>query len=176
MRMIDIPMTERGVIRVFAISRPMAQMARALERRAKADIAAELLAHPVPEDTIELFALSDLTGVGLPGYLTDGYAVDATAVRADRARLEALDGYVLLLHSSVARNGTVTLTPSTDLTLIGTYAEPRPSRAAAPIATQAAKPYSGAHETPQPPKRSRLGSMLSGIIVLTILLLLWWIL
>lgn len=173
--MIDISRTERGVIRVFAISRPMADMARALKQQRKEDLAAALLNHPVAADDFELFALSDLTGVGLPRYLIDGYDVDKQAIRADRAKLDALDGYVLLLFSRVSNTADVTLEPITDLTLIGTYTEPRASHAAAPIATQAAKLHSGNTRTPQTPSRTRVGGALTAVAVLLALFLIWWI-
>jgi len=106
---IVIPRHEHGVIRVFAISRPIAGVARALKQQPKAALATELLGHPVTSDTVELFALSDLTGVGLSRYLADGYDIEPEALRADHSRLEGLDGYVLLLFSSVAKDNTVTL-------------------------------------------------------------------
>lgn len=173
--MIEIARIEHGVIRVFAISRPMAEMARALKQQPKKTLAAALLNHPVDEDDFELFALSDLTGVGLPRYLSDGYDVDKDAIRADRAKLEALDGYVLLLFSRVSNGGDVSLRPLSDLTLIGTYTEPKASHTAAPIATEAAKPYSGNTPAAKAPGRSRVGSALTAAAVLLTLLLIWWI-
>jgi len=172
---VPLPKAERGVIRVFSVSRPMPDMARALGQRSKAAIAGDLLAHPVTDTQIELFALSDLADVGLAGYLAEGYDIDAQALSADRARLDGLDGYVLLLFSGVSDAGAVTLHPSADLTLIGTYSEPRARHAAAPIAAQTAKPYSGTNTTPDAPRRGRAGSILSVAALLLILLLIWWI-
>ena len=170
-----IPRHEHGVIRVFAISRPIAGVARALKQQPKAALASELLGHTVTSDMMELFALSDLTGVGLSRYLADGYDIDPEALRADHTRLEGLDGYVLLLFSSVAKDDTITLRPHADLTLVGTYAEPKPVQAAAPVSTDAAKPYSGHSDAPQAPKRSRAGSILTVAFALLIVLLIWWI-
>ncbi len=172
MAKIEIPKSETGVIRVFSVSRPMAQMARALKQQSKAHIASDLLAHPVTDSNFELFALSDLAGVGLAGYLTDGYAV---AIHTDKRRLEALDGYVLVLFSNVAQTDAITLSPTPDLTLIGTYTERPGSRASVPIVSEAAKPYSGVTEAPQAPPRSRTGSAMVAVTVIVTLLLLWWI-
>lgn len=176
MSMLRIPRLEQGVIRVFAISRPIADMARALAERPKTRIAAELLAHPVEAGDFELFALSDLAGMGLMTYLIEGYDIDPAAPRADRARLEALDGYVLLLFSAVAREADVALTPSADLTLIGTYAEPKPDHAAAPIAAEAARPYSGVKEQAQGRDRARLGRAAAVVSALLVISFIWWIL
>ena len=164
---------EQGVIRVFAVSRPMADMARALKQQPKKALAATLLNQPVSDDDFELFALSDLSGVGLPRYLSDGYDVDRDALHRDRARLEALDGYVLLLFSRVSDEGDITLAPAADLTLIGSYAEPKARHAAAPIRTASAKqqPGKGSAAT----GRSRAGSILTGVTALLLLLLIWWI-
>lgn len=172
---IPIAKAEHGVIRVFAISRPMADMARALKQHPKAAVASDLLNHTLSPDDFELFALSDLTGVGLPRYLSDGYDVDREAIRADTSRLEGLDGYVLLLFSGVSNDGDLVLHPAHDLTLIGTYAEPKALHAAPPIVTDAAKPYSGVQPDHQAPRRSRIGSAVVAAAALFALLLIWWI-
>ncbi len=174
MQTIEIKQSESGAIRVFAISRPIADMARALKQKPKAALADEMLGHPVTVEDIELFALSDLTGVGLPRYLSDGYDVDSQALRRDRARLDALDGYVLLVFSSVAADGDVRLSPGPDLTLIGTYHEARAQHAAGPIAVEAAKPYTGTNPAPKAPGRSRVGSALTAVLALMIMILIWW--
>ncbi|WP_298858176.1 hypothetical protein [uncultured Sulfitobacter sp.] len=176
MTKILIPSAEHGTIRVFAISRPIADMAHALKQQHKTAIASVLLGHEVSQDDIELFALSDLTGIGLHGYLAEGYDVDKDTLRQDFTRLEALDGYVLLVFSKVSAKGDVTLTPTHDLTLIGTYAEPKAKHIAPPIVTDASKLYSGVSQDPKAPQRSRAGSAFTAAAVLLTLLIIWWIL
>ena len=176
MAAIEIPRAEQGTIRVFAISRPIADMARALKQQSKTTLISNMLGHDVSDDDIELFALSDLTGVGLHGYLSDGYDIDRAALRADRARLEALDGYVLLVFSRISAQGDVTIAPGKDLTLIGTYSEPRAKPAAPPMATDASKPYSGVTAQAKAPRRSRVGSVFTAATALLALLIIWWIL
>jgi hypothetical protein len=176
MSLISISRAEHGVIRVFAVSRPMSEIARALERQPKAALASEMLSYPVSAEDIEVFAISDLEGVGLPAYLTDGYDIDKDAVRADRRRLDALDGYILLLFSRVSNDGDITLNVGAELTLIGTYAEPKAAHVAPPITSTSAAPYSGVTKPPEAPTRSRVGSALTALAVLAILLLIWWIL
>lgn len=176
MTAIDISRAEHGTIRVFAISGPFEDMSRALKQQSKTALAADLLGYALSEGDFELFALSDLTGVGLHGYLSEGYEVDKDALRADRARLEALDGYVLLVFSRISMQGDVTLTPSSDLTLIGTYAEPKAKHTAAPIPTEASKPYSGVTDEPKAPRRSRVGSAFTAAAGVLALLIIWWIL
>jgi hypothetical protein len=163
------------MIRVFAVSRPIADMAEQLRHNTKAEVATALLGLSVSENHIELFALSDLTGVGLPRYLMDGYDVDPGAISGLRARLEALDGYILLLFSSVSDAGDVAFAPAPDLTLIGTFAEPRAQHVAPPLDTQAAKPYSGVTAPPAPMARARAGSAMVAVFVIVLLTLIWWI-
>lgn len=176
MGQIQIAKAEHGVIRVFSISRPMADMARALKQQPKAQVASALLAYDASASDIELFPVSDLAGVGLPRYLMDGYDIDSAALRTYRARLEGLDGYVLILFSSISNDGDVVLSPSADLTLIGTFSEPKGERTVGPIATESARAYSGVTDTPAPIGRSRAGSALTAAAVILILILIWWIL
>lgn len=176
MATINIPQHEHGIIRVFAISRPMSDMTIALEQQPKALLASTLLGHNVADADVELFPLSDLVGVGLPQYLIEGYDVDKNEVHNDRARLEALDGYVLLLFSRVSNDGDVALHPLSDLTLIGMYAEPKADHTSEPITTDAASPYSGVAPPVTAMRRSRVGSVIVVAVTLLTLLLIWWIL
>lgn len=175
MSTIVIPKLEQGVIRVFAISRPISEMSRLLESTDKHEVATGLLNHPVEADMIELIALPDLAGVGLHGYLSEGYGVDTDALNRDAGRLDALDGYVLLLFSNVSAAQEVTLVPAAELTLIGTYAEPKPVNTAAPIVTPSAALYSGPKSDVPAPPRTRIGSIATGLAALLTLFLIWWI-
>ena len=175
MRKIEIPRHEQGVVRVFSISRPMAQMAGTLNERSKADVAGEMLGTTVDPADIELFALSDLAGMGLVPYLTEGHGIEADALKADRARLDALDGFVLIYRTTKPLDDTRVLEPGADLTLIGTYAEPRSSRAAAPIRSEAAAPFSGAKPPEQTARKSPAGSFVVAVIAVLILVFIWWI-
>ncbi len=176
MSLITIPKAESGVIRVFAISRPISDMARMLKQWPKSELASEMLSYAVTPDDIELFAVSDLEGVGLPAYLRDGYDIDQRAIQKDRNRLSALDGYVLLLFSRISNDGEVTLNISADLTLIGTYSEPKPDHSALPIETTSADLFSGTTAAPKPASRLRLGSSLTALTALAVILFIWWIL
>ena len=176
MTSIFIPRHEAGIIRVFSISRPIATLARELKQQHKAALATALLGQEIAENAFELFPLSDLTGVGLPRYLSEGYDIPQASLQQDRAKLDALDGYVLLVFSRISDAGDVTLHPTPELTLIGSYSEPRAAHAAAPIATPSANAYSGVKDPAAAPARSRVRNALSVISVALTLLLIWWIL
>lgn len=177
MTQVHIPKSEHGVIRVFAVSRPMPDMSAALKSQSKEALAADLLGRDVGPSTIELFPVTDLTGVGLPRYLADGYDVPDDQLRADRARLDALDGYVLLVFSSAFGGAETTLNLPADLTLIGTYGEASPDMHAGHIDSDAAKAYSGTPTlTPPIPPKDRAGSLMVGMgLLVAVLLLLFWI-
>ncbi|MFN3575739.1 MAG: hypothetical protein ACK4TJ_01940 [Tabrizicola sp.] len=119
---LTIPAHDRHGVRVFTANLGPDDL-----RRDKARVAAELLGDPDLDPAfIEIFDLSDLAGLGLPAYLTEGLGVPDATVAADRARLEALRGPVLILLSKALHGRALTLTPDPRLTLVATYAEDRP--------------------------------------------------
>lgn len=176
MKEIKIPKGETGVLRVFAVSRAMPEMARAIKNGYKVALAGELLGRPVGKDKVELFAVSDLTGVGLSRYLIDGQGVAEAEVARDRARLDRLDGYVLLLLPAAFGGEETTLPANRDLTLIGTYGEEAARAAGPPIESEAARPYSGTPRlTPAtPPGGKAGGAMILIAIAAVIALILVW--
>lgn len=178
MTTVKIPKGEHGQIRLFAVNRPIDAMAHDLRLREKSDVLNDLLGTEIPESGAELFAVADLTGVGLPRYLTDGYAVTEAQIARDRVRLEALDGYVLLLFSSAFDGRETTLELGSDLTLIGTYGEEVPVMSAPPLTADAALPYTGVPTmTPKiPPKGRAGGALIAAALVVAALLILWWLL
>jgi hypothetical protein len=113
---------ERGLVRVFALSMDEAE-ARALSNDATAQAKA-LGQSDLNIAFVEVFALSDLDELGLAGYLIEGNGIDPASLEADRAKLKALSGWVLIAYSSAFPDAGTKLTPSAELTHIGTYAEP----------------------------------------------------
>ncbi len=178
MTTLNIPKAEHGQIRLFAVNRPADAMAATLQSGDKSAVIGDLVGFAVPDGSAELFAVSDLTGVGLPRYLADGYTVTDAQISADRARLEALDGYVLILFSSAFEGAETTLEIGPDLTLIGTYGEEQPAMSAPPLTADAAQPYTGVPNlTPQTAPRGRAGGvMLTLALVVAVGLILWWLL
>lgn len=129
---LTIPPHEHRTVRVFAVNLPESQVTAMLRdtppaaagELAQTPAAATLLGWPdLDTRHTELFAIRDLTGLGLPGYLTEGLGLDESDIAADRARLSALDGYVLIVLSRAFDGQAVTLDLPPALTLIGTYRE-----------------------------------------------------
>jgi hypothetical protein len=131
-----IPAEEHRTVRVFAINLPEAEVAAMLRDAPTLDTAlttgdlpqvpaaADLLGHPdLDTRHTELFGIRDLTGLGLTGYLTEGLGLEDAEIAPDRARLSALDGYVLIVLSRAFGGQAATLEIPPTLTLIGTYRE-----------------------------------------------------
>ncbi|OZB17046.1 MAG: hypothetical protein B7X55_06930 [Rhodobacterales bacterium 34-62-10] len=129
---LTVPADEHRTIRVLAVNLPEAQVAAMLRDAPPAapgelpeiPAAAALLNWPALDTRhTALFAVRDLTGVGLTGYLTEGLGLEDAQIAPDRSRLAALDGYVLILLSRAFGGQAVTLDIPPALTLIGTYRE-----------------------------------------------------
>ncbi|MFC3084856.1 hypothetical protein [Tabrizicola soli] len=130
-----IPAHERHGIRVFAAALSPEEM-----QRDKAGLVAALFGDPDLDPAhVELFDTADLAGVGLAGYLAEGLGVSDAALAPDRARLEAVRGPVLILHSRALHGRAVTLIPDPRLTLLAGYTEERPPVHFEPLPSDAAK-------------------------------------
>ena len=174
---IHIPPNEQGMIRVFAINRPTSDMRVAVSRTPKPDLARDLLGDPhLDTASAEIFPVSDLEGVGLTAYLTEGYAVPDAQLVPDKAKLDALDGYVLLLFSESFAGRGATLETGPDVTLIGTYGEAAPDRRPRTLKSKSAKLYTGAKSTSaQTPAAKGYGSSLVVLaVVILVLAVGWW--
>lgn len=170
MSRLTIPAHDRTGVRVFAAKLTPDEL-----RRDKARLAAELLGDPDLDPAyLEIFDLSDLHDIGLSGYLTEGLGVPETII-TDRARLDALQGPVLILLSKALHGREVALSIDPRLTLLGTYAEERPPVHFEPLPTAAAQgqltPALPADHIPQRPTLAFL--LLGAALVLVAATALW---
>ncbi|APX12305.1 hypothetical protein [Tateyamaria omphalii] len=165
--LIDIPTNERGVIRVFALSMTDKEAQALKDDPAAINMA---LGADVNADQVEVFPVADLEGVGLVGYLTEGNAVPMDQITPDRAKLEKLGGWVLIIFSLAFEDRAATLDPASSLTLIGTYGELRTDWGAAEkVEADSAKPYSAPSETV---KKKPSDAAMSGRIAMIALIVL----
>jgi len=131
-----VPQGERNAVRVFAARLTPAELVR---------LRTPMSTDPAPHDTavlaallgvdhlapgqVELFHSDDVAPIGLAAYLTEGTAVAEAQIAADRTRLDALEGPILIVLSAAFGGDAVTLHPDPRLTLIGMYtAEIQPVR------------------------------------------------
>ena len=178
---LTVPAAERRTVRVFAVNLPEAEVSAMLRDTgatttgtASDDLpeipaAAELLGWPdLDTRHTELFPVRDLTGLGLPGYLAEGLGLDEATLAPDRARLAALEGYVLIVLSRAFGDKAVTLDLPPALTLIGSYAEKT-----APVIFEPL-PAGGAQDAPQTPTRKPVSdAAMSGRIAMAALLVMF---
>jgi hypothetical protein len=131
--MIEVPAHETGIVRVFAVngdSRGSGTTQSFLSRleQAPEDIAAEAVrlremlgAETIDPTYTETFAVKDVAEFGLSRYIATAMDVPAEVLAPDRARLDALEGEVLIVLSRALGNTAQRLTPGPDLTFIGAY-------------------------------------------------------
>lgn len=174
MSRIEIPGIEQGTTRVFALS-----MTGDTARRLSGDVPAQAAAlglEAVNEAGVEVFALSDLGEIGLMGYLRQGVDVPENVLQKDRQKLTALDGWVMLVHSSAFGGQDVVLTPGPEMTLIGTYTQQQAEPGDVHLHSEAAQPYTGSpvpHAEAASRSKAR-GSLVVACLLLLAALILWW--
>ena len=136
---LNIPAKERGQLRLFAVN-----LGDGEEFSIPKRLGQLLGGEGLDENYVELVRISDLGDLSLPDYLTQGYDIDADTLRADRARLAALDGFVLIILSLAFRDRAMTLPQMPELTLIATYGNTGPDwHSRETIETTSAEPASG---------------------------------
>ncbi len=169
---LTIAPNERGVLRLFALDmRP--EEANFLREPGAVDQV--LGVHGLDPEQIDIFPVSDLEDLGLYGYLNDGCGVSDDQLNRDK--LEAMEGWVMVVRSAAFHGQAATLTHDPKLRLIGLYTEAITNWTGGPIETASARPFSGPQTVMQDDKPQRIGS---AILVLVILLavggVLWLIL
>lgn len=128
---IQIKASETGVVRLFAVDIPSAEIDAFRARNGRWPLREALGAEALDADHIDIFDAADLTGVGLPGYLTEGHDIPDAQITESRAQLEALKGTLMVITSSAFLGQAQTLTPRAPLRLIASF-----SRAQDPVTFQ----------------------------------------
>jgi hypothetical protein len=156
---LHIPPNERHTVRVFTLAVPPDDLHRL--RADPAAIAALLGTPTVNPHYIDIFDVKDIDAIGLAQYLIDGNGVAEPQITADKDRLDAIRGPVLILTSGAA---TGTLTPAPNLTIIGTYAEDTPPIIFEPLPTESAKGLTGQGKPPM--SDARIGGMVATVALI----------
>lgn len=176
---------EKGQLHIFAVNRPTEELA-GLFKPAEAgsrrlEPSATLLSDLTGTDILdvtgaELIPLRDLSGLGLSGYLVDGLDVDAGDLAPHKRRLDALDGYALILASDAFRGHAFTLANTASLTHIASFRQPGTDwSSTVSLASEAAKPHSGVRSSPREKRHraQRLGGIIVAVFLLVIAAIVW---
>ncbi len=172
MTRLSIPAPDRNCVRVFSAALTPEEM-----QRGKGGLAPALLGDPNLDPAyVELFDIAELSDIGLAGYLSEGLGVPDAALDADRVRLDALKGPVLILLSKALHGREVTLTLDPRLALIGSYLEDRPPVHFEPLPTAAAQGVLTPPTLPAaPPQRPTLAFVLLGLALALVALVAVWL-
>lgn len=165
---IEIKPTERGVVRVFAVDLDGDDLKAFTRRNGSWGVQEALGADTLNPDHVEVFPVSDLTGLGLSGYLEDGQGVSADDLRDMRVRLDALKGTVMVLPSSAFSGTAQTLTLRAPLRLIATFNEERPDMSFAPLSSEAATGSGSPGGDPGRPHQASVNRLLRNAILLSL--------
>lgn len=138
--MIEVKAHEAGVVRVFSITPAEAEALRSVQDTSEGEgrVARLLGVSHIDTDFVEVFPVSDLDAFGFANYLIAGNGIPEEQVEPDRAKLDALTGWALILYSGAFDGASGTLSPDPALTHIGTYAEPRDTSPLEPLHSEAA--------------------------------------
>lgn len=160
---------EQGLVRIFAVDLPAAEVAR-FAARGPSDwpLREALGAGQLDPQYLELFPVRDLEGVGLPDYMTEGLGIAEADVAEDRARLAALEGHVLVVLSRAFGGVAQEIAPRAPLRWLGTYPEARAPVRFRPLPDEAAK-----GQVAGPAGKRRSDAAMSGRVAMVALLVLF---
>ena len=173
----DVKENEHGLVRLFSVDLPPTEIKAFADRDFDSDdddpawpLKDALGATYLDEDFIELFPVSDLTGLGLPGYMIEGLGIAETDIAEDQARLSAIKGHVLVVTSNAFGGIAQTLRPRAPLKWIGTYAEETAPVTFQPLPSEAAQGNVNTETKPVPSNAAMSGRVaMAALLVLALL-------
>lgn len=118
----------------------------------------------------EVFAVADVAGLGLRGYLSEAYDIEADVLAKSKARLDALGGDVIVLSPRALGCAAVTLETSAHIRHIDSFVPIAPDTAPREMPEVDLTP-APTSELPPPPRRTPRPWVL--IVVAIALLLIW---
>ncbi|THH34393.1 hypothetical protein E4Z66_18310 [Aliishimia ponticola] len=178
---LDVKQNEFGVIRVFALSLPAAEAKTLRDDGPEPDTAAERRAQllgvrDLNPAYVEVFPVSDLEELGLAGYLVEGNGVDPEELAPHRARLAALDGWVMIVYSQAFGDQAVTLRPAPEATLIATLHQPGTDwRNSQPLESRAATTLAPGKPAPSDAAMSGRIAMAALLVIFLLTALMIWV-
>ncbi|WP_397543614.1 hypothetical protein [Roseovarius salis] len=130
---IEVKAGERGRVWVFAVDLEPAGLDEFMRHDGRWPVQEALGAETLDPEHVEVFPVSDLEGLGLSGYLSEGHGIPEDQLSDMRARLDAQTGPVMVLTSRAFHGTGQTLTPRAPLRLLASFSEERPPVSFAPL-------------------------------------------
>lgn len=118
--------------------------------------------------------MADLAGLGLTGYLEEGWDVDPAALAADGQALDGLKGRVFVLRSAAFGGHAVRLVPAPGVRIFGPYPEGQGARARTVPPRPEEPVVLVPPQTPAAPAALRLPLALLVVIGLPLAVILFW--
>lgn len=146
---------ERGLVWVFAVDLDETEIKGFTRKNGTWPVQEALGVDTLDPERVEVFPVSDLEGLGLSGYLEEGLGVPGEQLRDMRARLDAVQGWVLVLTSKAFGGSAQTFTPRAPLRLLASFTEYRTPVTFEPLPSEAAAGTVAGSKTSPPLRRSR---------------------
>lgn len=160
---------EAGRVWVFAVDVKGAELAAFTRRNGNWPLREALGAEALDPDRVEVFEVSDLEGVGLAGYLEEGYGIAPADLEGLRERLDAQTGAVMVLTSRALEGRAQVLAPRAPLRLLASLSVERAPVEFAPLPSEsAAGTVAPARATP--PRRGGRGWAGALIVIAAVIL------
>ena len=162
---------EKGVVRLFGLDMPPEQ-ARFLR---EPGAAAQVLGVPdLDPDQVEVFAIADLEGVGLDGYLASGHGIPDSEIAPHRPRLQAVTGWVMVVRSRAFGGQALQLAPVDGVRLIATFTEPGTDwSSAGRIETDSARRGGAAAPRATRARAQRIGGTVFALVIVIVVAIVW---
>lgn len=168
----EIRANETGLVRLFQIDLPPDEIESFSGDLHNLQLA--LGAKWLDAEYVEVFSASDLKGLGLAGYMTEGLGIAAADLTSEKARLDALQGHMLVVLSKAFDGVEQVLTPKAPLRWVGTYAEEAANITFEPLPDESAKGVAPAMDKKVPSQAAMQGKVAT--LVLIFLALFVWVL
>lgn len=170
---ITVKASDRGRVWVFAVDLGGEEIKAFTRRNGTWPVQEALGAETLDPEHVEVFPVSDLEGVGLAGYLSEGMGVPEDQLADMRARLDAQKGWVMVLGSRAFGGTAQTLTPKAPLRLLASFSEEHEPVSFAPLPSEAAAGTVAGGPPSAPPEKRRgwTGPLLLFAVVLIIVVL-----
>jgi hypothetical protein len=162
---------EKGVVRLFGLDMPPEQ-ARFLR---EPGAAAQVLGVPdLDPDQVEVFAIADLEGVGLDGYLASGHGIPDPEIAPHRPRLQAVTGWAMVVRSRAFGGKAVQLAPVDGVRLIAAFTEPGTDwSSAGRIETDSARRRGATAPRATRARAQRIGGTVFALVIVIVVAIVW---